>query len=110
MSLFFDTEWFDAKLATRRLDRTALAIAACLEPSELHRIFTHERAPTAEELAIFADVLEADLVEVTLKSGVASRAAPAESDDSNDRIASIEARLDAIDNWLAEFEANKKRA
>jgi|SRR5690606_17248367 len=110
MSLFFDAEWFDAKLGARRLDRTALAIAAGLEPAELHRIFVNERAPSAEELVIFANVLEADLVEVTLKSGVASRASPAESDNSNDRIASIEARLDAIDNWLAEFEASKKSA
>lgn len=110
MSLFFDAEWFDAKLATRRLDRTALAIAAGLEPAELHRIFINERAPSAEELGIFANVLEADLVEVTLRSGVASRAEAPVSDDSNDRIASIEARLDAIDTWLSEFEANKKRA
>jgi hypothetical protein len=30
--------------------------------------------------------------------------------DTGDRIESIEARLDAIDTWLAEFEASKKKA
>ncbi|HYD86997.1 MAG TPA: helix-turn-helix transcriptional regulator [Vitreimonas sp.] len=110
MSLFFDAEWFDAKLAARRLDRTALAVALGIEPAELHRVFTNERAPTAEDLTIFANVLGADLVEVTLRSGVASRPADDRSEDSADRIASIEARLDAIDSWLAEFESGKKSA
>lgn len=109
MSLFFDADWFDAALGARGLDRPALAIAAGLDPIDLHRVFTNERPPTAEELSIFANVLGADLVEVTLKSGVATRAATP-SEDSGDRIASIEARLDAIDSWLAEFEAGKKRA
>ncbi len=109
MSLFFDAAWFDAQLAARKLDRTSLAIAAGLEPTQLHQVFTHEREPTAEELVVFANVLGADLVEVTLRSGIAPRAAP-ESADSGDRISDIEARLDAIDTWLAEFEAAKKTA
>jgi len=109
MSLFFDAVWFDARLAARKLDRTALAIAVGIEPAELHRIFTHEREPSAEELRVFAQVLDSDLVEVTLKCGVATRAA-SEGADSGDRISDIEARLDAIDSWLAEFEAGKKTA
>lgn len=107
MALFFDADWFDSKLGEKRLDRTALAVAAGIERTELHRIFTNERAPTAEELSTFATVLGADLVEVTLRSGVASRDASPEA-GAEDRIESIEARLDAIDNWLKEFEASKK--
>lgn len=107
MSLFFDADWFDARLGERGLDRTALAVAAGLERSELHRIFTNERAPTAEELNTFTTVLGADIVEVTLRSGVATRPSdPAAAPE--DRIESIEARLDAIDKWLSEFEASKK--
>jgi hypothetical protein len=109
MSLFFDAEWFDAQLAEHGLDRAALAAAAGLERSELHLVFTNERAPTAAELAVFAEVLKAELVEVTLRAGVAARSAAA-SDDPGARIDSIEARLDAIDNWLAQFESGKKRA
>jgi len=110
MSLFFDADWFDAKLAERGLDRTALAVAAGMERAELHCVFTNERAPTAEELNVFATVLSADLVMVTLKSGVASREPPPATGDSGDRLSDIEARLDAIDTWLAEFETGKKRA
>lgn len=107
MSLFFDADWFDAKLAERGLDRAALAVAAGLERAELHRVFINERAPTAEELSTFATVLEADLVEVTLRSGVATRTAGPDA-GAKVRIEDIEARLDAIDDWLKEFEAGKK--
>jgi len=109
MALFFDANWFDGKLAERGLDRAALAVAAGLERAELHRIFSNERAATGEELSAFATVLKAALVEVTLRAGVATREPPT-GDDPSARIESIEARLDAIDTWLAEFEASKKAA
>lgn len=108
MSLFFDADWFDARLAERGLDRAALAVAAGLERTDLHLLFTNERMPTAEELSAFATVLGADLVEVTLRSGVATREAEPGA-EAGDRIESIEARLDAIDNWLKEFEAATKK-
>ena len=109
MSLFFDADWFDAKLAERGLDRAALAIAAGLERTELHRIFTNERAPILEEMDVFASVLQTDLLEITLRCGVAKRVDP--SAEPSARIEDIEARLNAIDDWLAEFEQQtKKRA
>lgn len=109
MALFFDADWFDQRLAARGIDRVGLAVASDVDRGELHRIFTNERAPTAEELAEFARVLETDLLEITIRSGVAVRESSPDA-DPGDRIESIEARLDAIDTWLAEFEASKKRA
>ena len=109
MSLFFDADWFDAKLAERGLDRAALAIAAGIERADLHGVFTNERAPTQSELETFATVLQADILEVMLRSGVATREAPSPDAPPSDRIESIEARLDAIDSWLAEFEAQTKK-
>lgn len=108
MSLFFDANWFDAKLAEKGLDRTALAEAALLERGELHRLLTNERAATAAELDAFARLLNADIVEVTLRSGVAAR--DAQPGDASARIESIEARLDAIDSWLEEFERETKKS
>lgn len=110
MSLFFDADWFDAKLAERGLDRGALAEAAGIERADLHAIYVNARAASAAELDAFARVLGADIVEVTLRSGIATRNAEPREDTSS-RIESIEARLDAIDNWLEEFErSTKKRA
>jgi hypothetical protein len=109
MALFFDADWFDQRLAARGIDRIGLAVAAGIERGELHRIFTNERSASAEEIAEFARVLGIDLLEATIRSGVAVRES-APGADTGDRIESIEARLDAIDTWLAEFEASKKKA
>lgn len=109
MSLFFDAAWFDARLAEKGLDRGALAACAGLERSELHTLFVHKRAPTAQELNAFAELLGADIVEISLRCGVANPdASPVE--DPAARIESMEARLDEIDAWLASLEADRKRA
>ncbi|HRP12075.1 MAG TPA: DNA-binding protein [Terricaulis sp.] len=104
MALFFDAAWFDARLAEKNLDRGALAASAGLERSELHRLFIHERAPTAAELNAFAALLDADIVEISLRCGVANPDAPP-VEDSGQRIESMEARLDEIDAWLESLEA-----
>lgn len=109
MSLFFDAVWFDARLGERGLDRGALAASAGIERTTLHELYTNERAATPAELRAFAALLGADLIEVSLRAGIAARdAEPAE--DPNARLDSIEARLDAIDSWLEQLEAERKRA
>ncbi|MGE0743065.1 MAG: helix-turn-helix domain-containing protein [Hyphomonadaceae bacterium] len=107
MSLFFDADWFDAKLAARGMDRTALAQAANIDRGELHALFTNARNATSAELKAIAQALGADLIEVTLRSGVAEREAPSDA-DAGARIDNIEARLDAIDSWLDEMESKKR--
>ena len=108
MALFFDAAWFDARLADKGLDRNALAACAGLERSALHQLFIHERAPTAPELNAFAALLGADIVEISLRCGVANpEAAPIA--DPTARIESMEARLDEIDAWLASLENAKAR-
>lgn len=107
MSLFFDAAWFDAKLKERGVDRAWLADAAAMSRADLHLVFTDERAATGGELAAFAEALGLNLVEVTLRSGIASRGVDS-GEDAGARIDSIEARLDAIDSWLAEMESKKR--
>jgi len=106
MSLFFDAEWFDARLLECGRDRAALGACAGLAPSELHQIYTNARVATPAELTAFAALLGGDLVEITLRAGVSERPA---SGDASARIESIEARLSAIDEWLAELEARAKQ-
>ncbi|WP_395644701.1 DNA-binding protein [Terricaulis sp.] len=107
MSLFFDADWFDAKLEERGLDRNALAASAGLDRTQLHAVYINERALEPAELRAFAALLGADLIEVSLKSGIAARPfEPAADPDA--RLANFEARLDAIDDWLNELE--RKRA
>jgi transcriptional regulator with XRE-family HTH domain len=110
MSLFFDAAWFDARLAERGLDRGALAASAGLDRGELHQLFTNERSPTARELDAFAALLGADIVETTLRAGVAARAPYDDTAAPSARIEDIEARLNAIDDWIEAFERARKRA
>lgn len=107
MSLFFDVGWFDARLSERGLNRVRLAEAAGLTPMDLHDIFCNRRAASVQELQAFSTSLGADLLEVSLKAGVALRPPP-EDAGADERIASIEARLDAIDSWIAELEQRKR--
>lgn len=107
MSLFFDAAWFDARLGEKGMDRGHLAAAAGLERTELHAIVSNERAASAEELRAFAGLLDADLLEVCVRAGISARAA-AEGEHPSARIEDIEARLDALDAWIAEFEQRKR--
>lgn len=108
MSLFFDAKWFDARLGEQGMGRAQLAEAAGLSATGLHDLFANARAATAEELQAFARCLGVELVEVSLRAGVANLAAPADGDPGA-RIDSIEARLDAIDSWLAELEQEQRK-
>lgn len=110
MSLFFDADWFDVRLAALGRNRNDLAAAAGMDRGALGEVFTNARSATPAEMSGFAAFLGVDLMEVSLRCGVATREAAPPQDDPSARIDSIEAKLDAIDNWLAELEAGKKRA
>ena len=108
MSLLFDVEWFDSRLGERGLERDDLAAAAGLSPADLQALLDNERDPTGDELRAFAQLLEADLVEVSLKAGVSVRSG--ESNDSAARLDALDARLDRIDRWLDELAARTPEA
>jgi hypothetical protein len=99
MALFFDTPWFDARLTERGLDRGALANAAGLSREELHCLIVNEREATAAELTAFAALLGADIVEITIRSGVSVRTPPEQANPTA-RLDDLDARLDRIDKWL----------
>lgn len=107
MSLFFDADWFDARLAELGLDRGALAVAAGLTREDLHQIIINEREASAAELSAFATVLRVDVVETTLRSGVATRT-PIEVEGSDARLDDLDARLDRIDRWLDDLTRREK--
>ncbi len=100
MTLFFDAPWFDARLAERSLDRGDLAASACLTREDLHNIITHQREPSGAELTAFAALLNADIVEISLRCGVSKRVA---ASDDNSRLDDLDARLDRIDRWLEDL-------
>lgn len=98
MSLFFDAEWFDARLGERGLSRTVLAAAAGLSEADLALAFKDQRELSAAEVAVFAELLGASAQEVAERAGI-STPVPGR-DDAGARIAALERRVAALEAEL----------
>jgi hypothetical protein len=110
MALFFDAAWFDARLGELKLDRGALAEAAGLSREDLALVFTNEREASGAEIRAFTSLLGADLIEVSIRCGVAARNTVPADADAGARLDHLSARLDAIDSWIDEFERETRKA
>jgi hypothetical protein len=108
LSLFFDADWFDARLAEKGLDRGALAASAGLNRETLHQIVINERQAAPAELAAFAELLGVDMIEISLRSGISTRPAPSAETDAAARLDDLDARLDRIDRWLETLGERKR--
>ncbi len=100
MALFFDTEWFDARLATLGLTRATAALALGLAESELAEIWKDQRELRARDVAILAALLDVEPKEIATRAGV-STPVPSASEGPLDRVA---ARLARIEERLSELE------
>jgi len=102
MALFFDQDWYDARLAERGLSRPVLAAVAGMTSDELALAFKDQRELTAAQVAAFAEVLGVPLAEAARRAGVgAHAAAPVEPGVSLDqKVAALEARVAALEARL----------
>lgn len=101
MALFFDAEWFDARLAERGLSRGVMAAAAGLTSEHLALVFKDQREVSAAEVAAFAELLGVAAREVASRAGV-STPAPG-GDDAGARISALEARVAALEAQVAQL-------
>jgi transcriptional regulator with XRE-family HTH domain len=101
MALFFDADWFDARLAERGLTREVLAAGASLSAADLAMVFKDQRELSAGDVAIFAELLGVTPAEVAQRAGV-STPDPA-------GVASPEARIAALERRVASLEAEVAR-
>jgi transcriptional regulator with XRE-family HTH domain len=98
MALFFDAEWFDARLGERGLTRDALAAVAGLTEAELALVFKDQRELSAGQVAAFAELLGVTAAEVAERAGVST---PVPRRSVEDRIAELERRVAALEAELA---------
>jgi hypothetical protein len=94
MALFFDAEWFDARLGERGLSRAVLAAAAGLSEADLALSFKDQREISAREVAVFAELLGVTAGEVAKHAGVST---PTPGEDWAARIAALERRVAALE-------------
>ena len=103
MALFFDAEWFDARLGERGLSRAVLAAAASMSEADIALVFKDQRELSAAEVAVFAELLGATAAEVADRAGIST---PVPSpDDPAARIAALERRVAALEAELGRLKA-----
>jgi hypothetical protein len=100
MALFFDADWFDARLGERGLSRAVLAAAAGLGEADLALVFKDQRALSAAEVAHFAELLGVPAAEVARRAGVAT---PVPGQDPDARLAALERRVAALEAELSKL-------
>jgi hypothetical protein len=98
MALFFDAEWFDARLGERGLSRAVMAAAAGLSEAELALAFKDQREISAREVAIFAELLGEPAAEIARRAGVST---PVPGADAATRVAELERRVTALEAEVA---------
>ena len=98
MALFFDTAWFDGKLAERGLSRRVMAAAAGMSEADLALVFKDQRELSAEEVGVFAELLGVSPTEIAKQAGVST---PVPGQGAEARIAALERRVAALEAELA---------
>src|SRR5262245_34010522 len=115
MGIFFDQDWFDARLKAAGLTRAAMARAAGMTVDEIEMVFRDQRELDQVEMQAIARVLSADPREVASRSGAADpgessigismkapirAAASGEFQVTREVIAGIHERLDRLERLL----------
>lgn len=104
MALFFDSEWFDARLAASGLKRDDLGAALGLGETEIAEIWKDQREIGTAQVRIMAALLGVAPHDIAKHAGV-STPVPRESD--NDRLARIETELKEMKALLLELKARR---
>ena len=98
MALFFDADWFDARLAERGLSRPVLAAVGGISESDLALVFKDQRELSAAEVGAFAELLGVTPAEVAHRAGVSTPVPQSES--LEERVAALEVRVAALEARL----------
>jgi transcriptional regulator with XRE-family HTH domain len=98
MALFFDSQWFDARLGALGLARADLARALGLNGEQLAEVFKDQRELSAANVRLIAALLGADPKEIAGRAGVST---PVPREDSvEQRLARLEAEVAQIKSML----------
>ncbi|MEQ1890777.1 MAG: DNA-binding protein [Alphaproteobacteria bacterium] len=99
MALFFDQEWFDARLLERGLDRQTLAVLLGLTLQEIEAMWKDQREISAREVTVLSGLLGVTPEEIADRGGV-STPVP----EKGGAMAGVLARLDALDARMQKLE------
>jgi len=99
MSLFFDAQWFDARLRAAGLSRTDVATALGLSPGQIEDLWKDQRELRVQDVRIFAALIGAPPAEVAAHAGISTPVPrPQESE-----VAGLSERMERLENVLIEI-------
>jgi transcriptional regulator with XRE-family HTH domain len=99
MALFFDSQWFDERLAAAGLTRARLAQVLSLSEQQIAELWKDQRELSAREVATIASLLGATAQDVAHHAGVST---PVPQTGS---LAEIAERLARVERMLGELKA-----
>jgi hypothetical protein len=106
MALFFDTAWFDARLASAHLARGDVARALGLSDSEIAEVWKDQRELSARDVSTLASLLAATPQEIAQYAGIST---PVPKTQSTVSLADLSARLERVETELAQIKALLER-
>lgn len=115
MALFFDQEWFEARLAEAGLNRETVAAALGLSAEQVEEIWKDQRELTVEEVTVLAALLGQPVEDVVNHAGIATpqpgAARPSEPGEAPvpeagrilDRLDALDARMAGLERAMSEL-------
>lgn len=103
MALFFDTDWFDARLKAAHLSRGDVACALGLSEGEIAEVWKDQRELSARDVATLAALLAVTPQEIAQHAGI-STPVPKPSIS----VADLAARLERVEAELAAIKEKLK--
>jgi transcriptional regulator with XRE-family HTH domain len=106
MALFFDPQWFDARLASAHLTRSDVARALGLSESEIAEVWKDQRELSVRDVSTLAALLAATPQDIAQHAGISTPVPKPQSDVS---LAELSARLERVEAELAQIKALLER-
>jgi transcriptional regulator with XRE-family HTH domain len=107
MALFFDTAWFDAKLAAAHLSRGDLARALGLSESQIAELWKDQRELSAREVSLMAALLGATAADVAAHAGISTPVPQVGGANLDARLARIEQSLEELKALVRELKQER---
>jgi transcriptional regulator with XRE-family HTH domain len=99
MALFFDSQWFDARLRAVGLSRQDVATALGLTAAQVDDLWKDQRELKAQEVRIVAALFGVEAAEVASRAGIST---PVPKEEPGD-LAALTARIERIEQTLVEI-------
>lgn len=107
MALFFDTKWFDARLAAMGLGHADVASALGVTAEERAEMWKDQRELSVKDVRLLAALLGTDVKEISERAGIATPA-PRPSADLGEIAAKLELLTERLERMERGVEDIKK--